>query len=67
MHSPTEGLALANAVSVDEVYALEELFQKLSNSLHHVRPLRMAIWFHCGWLLAFLLCYASNCWTCTYI
>jgi len=26
-----------STVSVDEVYALQELFQKLSNSLHHVR------------------------------
>lgn len=32
----TNQILLTDAVSVDEVYALEELFNSLSNSLHRV-------------------------------
>jgi len=32
----TESQALLRAVSIDEVYALEELFKELSNRLHKV-------------------------------
>ncbi len=31
------------AVSVDEVYALEELFKSLSNSIHRVRPVQQLL------------------------
>ena len=53
-----EGLARAIAVSMDEVYALEELFQKLSNSLHHVRVLLLAAAFPC-WPAAMHCCHAT--------